>query len=253
MVTLKTNSELALMRQAGQILARLLTDLEGEVREGIKTKDLDAIASNLAREAGVKPSFKGYNGFPASLCTSVNDEIVHGIPGERILRRGDIISLDFGVIYQGFQADAAITVGVGKISPEAKALIEATRGALEAGRAAARAGARLGDISAAVQEYAESRGFSVIREYTGHGIGRQMHEDPLVPNFGVPGTGILLKEGMTLAIEPMLSLGDWHTKVSSDGWLVRTLDSSLSAHFEHTIAITKNGPEILTLMRPEHA
>lgn len=253
MLTIKTDEEIAVMRQAGRILAQVLKRLEQEVGEGIKTKELDGVASRETRRMGVRPSFKGYNGFPASLCVSVNDEIVHGIPGERVLRRGDIVSLDFGVIYQGFQADAAITVGVGEMSPEARALIEVTEGALEAGIGAAYPEAYLGDISAAVQEYAESRGFSVIREYTGHGIGRQMHEDPLVPNFGIAGRGLLLKEGMTLAIEPMLSLGDWRTRVGADGWVVHTADGSLSAHFEHTIAITKNGPEVLTIMDDGHA
>ncbi|MDI6814992.1 MAG: type I methionyl aminopeptidase, partial [Dehalococcoidales bacterium] len=193
-----------------------------------------------------KPSFKGYRGFPGNLCVSVNDEIVHGIPGERILRQGDIISLDLGAIFMGFHADAAVTVGVGEINSTAKELLETAEGALKAGIAAARAEARLGDISAAIQNYAESRGYSVVREYAGHGIGREMHEEPQIPNFGSPGLGPVLKRGMTLALEPMVNAGDWHTQLADNQWTVLTSDGSLSAHFEHTILITDAEPEVLT-------
>ena len=234
------------MRQAGSIVGMILDILSQQVRPGMKTKELDIIAEKELERLDAKPSFKGYHGFPASLCVSVNDEIVHGIPGKRELHEGDIVSLDFGAIVNGFQGDAAVTVAIGEVNPEAKQLVEATRGSLEAGVAAAYAGATLGDISAAIQGYAESRGFSVVREYTGHGIGREMHEEPQIPNFGSPGTGPVLKRGMTLALEPMLNAGDWRTRVDDDHWTVRTADGSLSAHFEHTIAITNAEPEVLT-------
>jgi len=220
----------------------------------MRTEELDIIAAEEAHKLGGQPSFKGYRGFPANLCVSVNDEIVHGILGKKVLCEGDIVSLDFWVMYQDFQGDAAITVGVGDVSPEAKRLMEVTEGALKAGIATARPGARLGDISAAIEQYVESRGYSVVREYTGHGIGQNMHEDPQVPNcttpaFGLmPGTGPELKKGMTLAIEPMVNVGDWTTKRDDDNWTVRTRDGSLSAHFENTIAITDGEPEVLTVV-----
>jgi len=247
-IIIKSDREIALMRQAGRIVAIVLEILGREIREGMKTKELDIIAARELERLGARPSFKGYHGYPASICVSVNDEIVHGIPGERVLKEGDIVSLDVGAIYDGFQGDAAVTIGVGEISPTAKRLMEATQGALEAGIAAARNGARLGDISAAIQKHAESKGFSVIREYTGHGIGRDMHEEPQIPNFGVPGTGPLLKKGMTFALEPMLSAADWHTRLGVDNWVVRTADGSLAAHFEHTIAITNGKAEVLTVV-----
>ena len=236
------------MRQAGRIVATVLEVLKGQVKPGMKTEELDIIAEKELEKLGARPSFKGYRGYPASLCVSVNDEIVHGIPGKRILQDGDIVSLDFGVIYDGFQGDAALTVGVGAISPEAEQLMVTTRGALEVGIDAARDGARLGDISVAIQNYAESRGYSVVREYTGHGIGREMHEEPQIPNFGMPGQGPELKKGMTLALEPMVNIGDWRTRVDDNHWTVLTLDGSLSAHFEHTIAITDSGSEVLTAL-----
>ena len=234
------------MRQAGGVVATILEMLKLQLRPGMKTKELDAIVAGELERLGAKPSFKGYRGFPSNLCVSVNDEIVHGIPGERVLRQGDIVSLDLGAIFKGFQSDAAVTVGVGEISPEAEELIKTTGGALQAGIAAARHGARLGDISAAIQDYAESRGYWVVREYTGHGIGQDMHEEPQIPNFGLPGTGPELKRGMTLALEPMVNVGDWRTRVGGDHWTVLTADGSLSAHFEHTIAITDAEPEVLT-------
>jgi len=236
------------MRQAGRIVATILGVLSEQVRPGMKTKELDVIAARELERLGAKPSFKGYRGFPANLCVSVNDEIVHGIPAERVSDGGDIVSLDLGAIFKGFQGDAAVTVGVGEISSPAEQLMEATEGALKASIAAAYPGARLGDISAAIQNYAESRGYSVVREYTGHGIGREMHEEPQIPNFGPPGVGSVLKEGMTLALEPMVNVGGWRTRLGNDHWAVFTADGSLSAHFEHTIAITSDEPEVLTIV-----
>ena len=245
-VIIKSDREIAVMRRAGRIVATVLGILTKELRAGMKTKELDAIAARELVRLGAKPSFKGYRGFPANLCVSVNDEIVHGIPGERVLAEGDIVSLDLGAIFDGFQGDAALTVGIGEISREASRLVKTTELALEAGINTACAGARLGDVSAAIQKYAESRGYSVIREYTGHGIGREMHEEPQIPNFGEKGTGLVLERGMTLAFEPMVSIGDWRTRVGSNHWTVSTVDGSLAAHFEHTVAITDAGPEVLT-------
>jgi methionyl aminopeptidase len=247
-IIIKSDKEIAIMRQAGRIVATVLEVLKGQVKPGMKTEELDVIAVKELEKLGARPSFKGYRGYPANLCVSVNDEIVHGIPGKRVLHDGDIVSLDFGAIYNGFQGDSALTVGVGSISPEAERLIETTKGALEAGIAAARDGARLGDVSVAIQNYAESRGYSVVREYTGHGIGREMHEEPQIPNFGLPGQGPELKKGMTIALEPMVNIGDWRTRVDDNHWTVLTIDGSLSAHFEHTIAITDSGSEVLTAL-----
>ena len=248
-IIIKSNREIEAMRQAGRIVATILEVLKLHVRPGMETKELDVIAAGELKRLGAKPSFKGYQGFPANLCVSVNDEIVHGIPGKRVLDEGDIVSLDFGAIFMGFQGDSAVTVGIGEISLQAKELLETTEGALKAGIAAAYPEARLGDISAAIQNYAESRGYSVVREYTGHGIGQEMHEEPQIPNFGLPGTGPVLKKGMTLALEPMVNIGDWHTRIGDDHWTVLTADGSLSAHFEHTIAITDEGAEVLTAYR----
>jgi methionyl aminopeptidase len=251
-IEIKSEREIVLMRQAGSIVAEILKILSGQIQPGMKTKEIDNIAVRELKRLGAESSFKGYRGYPATVCVSVNDEIVHGIPGDRVMKNGDIVALDFGAIYQGFQGDAAVTVPVGKTSPEGMRLIEATRGALENGIAAARAGARLGDVTAAIEGYARARGYSVVREYTGHGIGRQMHEDPQIPNSTEPpyglkaGTGPVLKKGMTLALEPMLNAGGWHTRVADDRWTVLTADGSLSAHFEHTIAIDNTEPEVLT-------
>ena len=247
-IIIKSEREIAAMRQAGRIVAMVLEVLKLHLRVGMKTKELDIMAAEELKKLGAKASFKGYRGFPASLCVSINDEIVHGIPGERVLNDGDIVSLDLGAIYNGFQGDAAVTVPVGKVNSAAKQLIETTAGALEVGIRAARPGARLGDISAAIQNYAESRGYSIVREYTGHGIGREMHEEPQIPNFGSPGVGPVLKKGMTLALEPMVNAGDWRTRVGSDHWVVLTADGTLAAHFEHTIAITNDKPEVLTIV-----
>jgi len=247
-ITIKSEREIALMRQAGRIVATVLSLLAEAIKPGLTTKELDVIAEKEIRKMGGEPSFKGYRGYPASVCVSVNDEIVHGIPGDRILKEGDIVSLDLGAIYKGYQGDAARTIGVGPISIQAEILIKATEEALKAGISMARNNNRLGDVSAAVQHSAESKGFSVVREYTGHGIGRQMHEEPLIPNFGVPGTGPVLIKGMTLAIEPMLNTGDWLTRLSNNKWTVFTADGGLSAHFENTIVITDGEPETLTRM-----
>jgi methionyl aminopeptidase len=247
-IIIKSDREINLMRQAGRIVATVLELLKWQLRPGMKTKELDTIAAIELEKLGAKSSCKGYHGFPANVCISVNDEIVHGIPGERILYEGDIVSIDLSANINGFHGDAAITVGLGEISLQAKELIETTEGALKAGINAAYPGARLGDISAIIQNYAESRGYSVVREYTGHGIGREMHEEPYIPNFGLAGTGPILKRGMTFALEPMVNIGDWHTRIGDDQWTVLTVDKSLSAHFENTIAVTDAGPEVLTIV-----
>jgi methionyl aminopeptidase len=247
-IGIKSEREIAAMRQAGRIVATVLSILAKEVRPGLLTKELDVIAEREIKRMGGKPSFKGYRGYPANVCVSVNDEIVHGIPGEKELKSGDIVSLDLGAIYQGYQGDAARTVGVGIVDMRASALMQSTEEALKEGISKARNLGRLGDISAAIQQYSESKGFSVVREYTGHGIGKQMHEEPLVPNFGLPGTGIILKKGMTLAIEPMLNAGGWQTRLDGNHWTVRTADGSLSAHFENTILITEGEAEVLTAL-----
>ena len=248
-ITIKSDREIAIMRQAGRIVATILKVLSEQVRPGMRTKELDVIAARELERLGAKPSFKGYRGFPANLCVSVNDEIVHRIPGERVLDEGDVVSLDLGAIFKGFQGDAAVTVGVGEISSQAEQLMETTKGALKAGIRAARPGARLGDISFAIQDYVEGEnGYRVVREYTGHGIGREMHEEPQIPNFGSPGAGPVLKKGMTLALEPMVNAGDWRTRLGNDHWVVFTADGSLSAHFEHTIAIANDEPEVLTIV-----
>ena len=244
MVIIKSDEEIVIMRKCGKILAAILDELKAEVRPGIKTGQLDIIMAEESEKRGVIPSFKNYRGFPANLCVSVNDEIVHGIPGERILQEGDLVSLDVGAKLNGFHTDAAITIGVGRISKEAEDLIVVTEGSLKSGIAQAISGAWVGDISSAVQNYVESKGFSVVREYTGHGVGRDLHEEPQIPNF-VVGKGLLLRKGMTLAIEPMVNAGDWHTKLAANQWTVLTADGSLSAHFEHTIAITDNEAEVL--------
>jgi len=245
-IIIKSEREIALMRQAGKVVAQVLELLKKNVRPGIKTKELDKLAADELERLGAGAAFKGYRGFPSSVCVSINDQIVHGIPGEREIKEGDIVSLDIGSVVNGFYGDAALTMVAGKASRQAEKLVETTREALEEGIKKAYAGARLGDISAAIQKYAESRGYSVIREYTGHGIGREMHEEPQVPNFGKPGSGPVLKKGMVIALEPMLTTGDWRTRVGNDLWTVYTADGSLSAHFEHTIAITDGEPEVLT-------
>lgn len=247
-IIIKSPQEIAIMREAGRIVAAVIEVLTKEIRPGVTTGELDKVAVHEFKKLGAIASFKGYRGFPASICTSVNDEVVHGIPGNRVLKEGDIISLDVGAFLKGFHADAAVTLAVGRVSPEAQKLIEVTQEALMAGIAAAKSGGRLGDVSAAIQYYVEARNFSVVREYVGHGIGRDLHEDPQVPNFGIAGEGPSLKKGMTLALEPMVNAGVWRTKVTDNKWTVVTVDSKLSAHFEHTIAITDGVPEILTML-----
>jgi len=246
-IVIKSRDEIAIMRQAGRVVAETLQLLVERLRPGVIERELDeAVRREFARR-GVEPTFLGYHGYPATVCVSVNDEIVHGIPGDREIQDGDVVSIDLGCTYKGFVADAALTVGVGNVSPEAQRLIDVTREALARGIAAARAGARVGAIGHAIQSYVESQGFSVVREYVGHGVGRQMHEDPQVPNYGSPDTGPVLRPGMVIAIEPMVNAGDWRTKQDSDNWTVRTVDGSLSAHFEHTLAITDGEAEVLTL------
>jgi len=247
-IIIKSPQEIAFMRQAGRIVAVVLERLKEEIRPGVTTRHLDMVAMREVKRYGARASFKGYRGFPAHLCVSVNDEIVHGIPGERELKEGDVVSLDFGAVVNGLHGDAAITVGVGRLSAQAEELINVTRTALMMGIKAARCGGYVGDISAAIQSYVEGKGFSVVREYSGHGIGRDLHEDPLVPNFGSPGGGPLLQRGMTLAVEPMVTAGDWRTRVAPNRWTVLTADGSLAAHFEHTIVITDDEAEILTLV-----
>ena len=248
-IVLRGASELAALRESGRIVARGHEAMQRAVRVGVSTAELDAIAEDIIRSNGAIPTFLGYHGFPASICTSINDEIVHGIPSpERLLKEGDIISIDVGATYKGWVGDSAWTYPVGRISEDAQALLDATEGALWAGIEQARSGNRLGDISAAVQAYAEMRGFAIIREYTGHGVGHQMHEPPQVLNYGQPGTGIRLRPGLVFALEPMVAAGHWLTKQDDDGWTVRTQDGSLSAHFEHTLAVTPDDPMIMTIL-----
>ncbi|UCH86054.1 MAG: type I methionyl aminopeptidase [Dehalococcoidia bacterium] len=246
-IELKGPEEIALMRQAGRAVAEVLDMMLQELRPGLVLKKLDDIVRREFAKRKVVPTFLGYQGYPARACVSLNDEVVHGIPDRRVLQEGDIVSIDLGATYKGFVGDAAITVGVGTISPVAERLVRVTEEALWQGIKAAKAGGRLGQISAAIQAQVEGNGFSVVREYVGHGVGRSMHEEPQVPNFGPPDRGPLLQKGMTLALEPMVTTGNWRTKKDSDGWTVRTADGSLAAHFEHTIVITEGEAEVLTL------
>jgi methionyl aminopeptidase len=249
-VEIKSRDEIALMREAGRIVSEILDELEKAVAPGVTTWDLDALSEKLIYQKGARPAFKGYHGFPACLCASVNDEVVHGIPSKRRkLREGDLMKLDFGVVYRGFFGDSARTVPVGKVSPEAQALVNATREALNKGIQAMVAGNRLGDIGHAVQSYVEARGFSVVRTFSGHGIGRHLHEKPDVPNHGQPGSGMKLRPGMVLAVEPMVNQGTDEVMLLEDHWTAVTCDSKLSAHFEHTVLITEGGPEVLTRRR----
>jgi methionyl aminopeptidase len=245
---IKSKEEVAIMRQAGKISATVLQRVKEEIKPGLKTSQLDSVAADEFKKHGAKASFKGYRGFPAHICVSVNNEIVHGIPGERRLSEGDIVSIDCGALFKGFHGDVAATVSVGQISPRAQDLLNVTEAALMEGIKAAHCGGRLGDISAAIEDYVKTRGFSVVREYSGHGVGRNLHEDPLVPNFGSRGEGPVLQSGMTLALEPMVNLGGWRTRLADNHWTVLTADGSPSAHFEHTIAISDGEPEILTIL-----
>lgn len=247
MIQVKNAAQLAAMRQAGKITGEALA-LAGEaVREGVTTKHLDDIVRHHIERCGARPSFLGYGGFPGSACISINDEVIHGIPSkDRVLHEGDIVKIDVGAYYRGFHGDSANTFGVGKISAEAEALIRVTRESFYAGVAMATAGARIGDIGHAISSHAEASGYGVVREYIGHGVGANLHEDPEVPNFGIPGRGPRLFSGMTIAVEPMINRGSYHVRQLADGWTVVTADGSLSAHYEHTIAITEGEAELLT-------
>jgi methionyl aminopeptidase len=248
MIILKSPDEVAKMRVAGGIVAETIDTVLAAVRPGVSTADLDAVAEAFIRERKATPSFKGYRGFPASICASLNEEVVHGIPSpKRILKEGDVLSLDFGAIWDGYHADSAITVFVAEPpSAESEKLVRVTEEALEAGISQIRPGGRLSDISHAVQQVVEGAGFSVVREYVGHGVGRSLHEDPQIPNYGLPGRGPELRPGLVVAVEPMVTMGDWKTRVLADDWTVVTADRSLAAHFEHTIAVTEGGREVLT-------
>lgn len=247
MVILRTPAEIEQMRRAGSLVGQVLERLREHVAPGVSTRELDAIAENMICSRGGVPSFKGYRGYPASICASVNNEIIHGIPGDRMLVDGDIVSIDCGAMLGGYHGDAAMTFPVGDVSAEAEKLMTVTREALNAGIAMARLKMRLGDIGNAIQRHVEANGFSVVRDFVGHGIGRHMHEDPQIPNFGPAGMGMRLRTGMVLAIEPMVNAGGHEVVVMDDGWTACTRDGSLSAHFEHTVAITDDGPEVLTL------
>jgi methionyl aminopeptidase len=237
------------MRKAGQVVARMISAIKAAVEPGMTTKELDTVAAKELKRQGAKPAFLGYMGFPATICTSVNEQIVHGIPSGRVLKEGDLVKVDVGAVVDGLYGDSAVTLPVGQVSDEAIKLMEATKGSLDAAIAVVKAGNRPGDIGAAVQEYAESRGYGVVREYVGHGIGRKLHEEPQIPNYGVAGRGALLHAGMVIAIEPMVNIGTWRTRALEDGWTVVTADGKLSAHFEHTMAVGEDGAEILTLIK----
>ena len=245
-IPLKNAEEMDLMRRAGKLLEKIRDGLEKEVKKGVTTVFLDSLAEKLIRENGAEPAFKGYRGFPGNICISINNQVVHGIPGSRRLFEGDVVSIDMGIKYKGYFSDMAFTKGVGKISLQAKRLIACTRKALAKGIKNAREGKFLSDISYAIETYTKKRGYSVVKDFVGHGIGRKLHEDPPVPNYGPPGRGPRLKAGMVLAIEPMVNIGGSEVKVERDNWTVVTRDGSLSAHFEHTVAITSRGPRILT-------
>ena len=247
MIVRKSQAELETMREGGRITAACLRMLAGNVRAGVTTKELDSLAEEFILSRGGTPEFKGYQGFPASICASPNAMIVHGIPGPYCLKEGDVISLDVGVRYEGFVTDSAVTIGVGEVPEETERLLETTRRCLEASIEQARPGKRLGDVGHAIQALAESRGYGVVRDLVSHGVGRKMHEDPQIPNYGRPDTGVRLLPGMTFAIEPMITLGSYDIRISEwDGWSIYTADGSLAAHFEHTVAVTESGPWVLT-------
>jgi methionyl aminopeptidase len=247
MILLKSTAEIEKIRTASRYAMETLLYLKGFIKDGVKTVDLEALCEGRIKKIGdVRPAFKGYNGFPYCLCVSVNEEVVHGMPDERLLKKGDIVSLDFGILYQGFYGDAALSCGIGDMPGTSAKLLAVTEESLYKGIGEAREGNRLHDISHAIQACVEDEGFSVVREFVGHGIGRDLHEDPQVPNFGEKGTGVRLKRGMVLAIEPMVNAGKSEVVIKQNGWTAVTTDGSLSAHFEHTIAITANGPDILS-------
>ena len=247
MILLKSPRELALMRRAGQVLAEVTERLTAWVGPGLSTQEIDEDVENFIRARGAAPAFKGYRGFPATVCVSINDEVVHGIPSpRRRIKEGDIVGLDLGCIVEGYYADCALTLAVGEVAPRVRELLDVTRDSLARAVAACWPGRRLSDVSHAVQQHVEAHGFAVVRQFVGHGIGRDLHEDPQVPNFGEPGRGPQLKPGMVLAIEPMVTMGSWEVRVLEDRWTAVTVDGSLAAHFEHTVAVTEDGPEILT-------
>ena len=246
MVILKLPDEIEKARASNRIVAEVLSKLREKVKPGVATRELDKLAEEITEKRGAKPAFKGYRGYPYSLCTSVNEQVVHGMPSERVLVEGDIIGIDFGVYYRGFYGDATLTLPVGKVNEKAIRLMQVTEQSLYAGIEQAKAGNRLGDISAAVQSKVEAAGFSIVRDFVGHGVGKSLHEDPQIPNFGKKGRGVELKTGMILAIEPMVNEGGYKVRILPDGWTVITEDGSLSAHFEHSVAITDNGPDILS-------
>lgn len=245
-IGIKTTEELVVLREAGKILSAIVKELKCSLKSGISTQEVDRFAENLIKDYGVIPAFKGYRGFPSCVCVSVNDEVVHGIPSKRKLENGDIVSLDVGIIYNDYYSDMAITAGVGDIDPKLQRLIDVTKESLQRGIDKAVENNHLSDVSHAIQSYVEENGFSIVREFVGHGIGKQLHEEPEIPNFGEPNKGPVLKAGMVLAIEPMVNIGKWHTKILNDGWTVVTKDGKPSAHFEHSVAVTKEKPEILT-------
>ncbi len=247
-VFVKSPQEIERMRRAGRVAALALREVGRAVRPGVSTAALDRIAEEAIRSRGGVPSFLGYRGFPASACISVNDEIVHGIPGRRILRAGDLVKVDLGALVDGYHGDVAATFPVGSIPARLQRLVQVTEEALLRGIEATRPGARLGDVGWAIQSFVEAHGYSVVRQFAGHGVGRSLHEDPQVPNFGKPGKGVVLRPGMVLAVEPMVNEGTWRAVVDGDGWTVRTADGRPSAHFEHTVAVTEDGYEILTLL-----
>ncbi|MCX7928053.1 MAG: type I methionyl aminopeptidase [Candidatus Omnitrophica bacterium] len=249
MIAVRSDEELAIIRKAGRILARIMQQvIKNSVRSGKTTKEIDELAYRLIEEAGAEPAFLNYRGYPATICTSINEEVVHGIPSSRKLVEGDIVSLDLGLRYQGFYVDMAITVGVGKVSSQANKLIKVTQKALEKGIYFARQGYRVGDISSTIQQFVESHKFSVVRQFVGHGIGKNLHEEPEIPNFGKPCSGPVLEAGMVLAIEPMVNYGSWECEILSDGWTAVTKDRSLSAHFEHTVIVGIKKPEVVTCL-----
>lgn len=245
-ISIKTEKELQVLREAGRVLADIIEELCCSLKEGITTQGVNEEAERLMAKYKVRPAFKGYRGFPASVCISINEEVVHGIPGKRKLISGDVVSLDVGIIYNDYYSDTALTIGIGGITPELQKLLEVTEASLYKGIEQAVVNNHLSDISHAIQIFVEANNFSVVRDFVGHGIGVRLHEEPEIPNFGLPHNGPLLKEGMILAIEPMVNMGTWQTRILSDGWTVVTQDGKPSAHFEHTVAVTKNGPEILT-------
>lgn len=245
-ISIKTAEEIEVLRKAGKILAGIIKELSCSLKSRMTTAQVDALAEKMMRGHRVKPAFKGYRGYPASVCVSINQEVVHGIPGPRVIEDGDLVSLDAGIVYRDYFSDMAVTVGIGRLEGRRKILLDVTRESLAKGIAQAKAQGHLSDISHAVQQWVESKGFSVVRDFVGHGIGRELHEEPEIPNFGPPGCGPILHPGMVLAIEPMVNMGAWQTRILDDGWTVETSDGQPAAHFEHSIVVLPEGPEILT-------